>query len=290
MPVDDPDERSEVLIEALPYIQEFHDARIVLKFGGSIMRDDELKQAVAADIVLLQYIGIRPVIVHGGGPQIANTLERMGIGSQFVNGLRVTDAETMDVVEMVLAGRVNKDLVNEINQAGAHAIGLSGKDGQMLLARPHPHRDEVDLDLGQVGQITSVNPQPLELLEEQNYVPVVAPIAVDAEGTTYNMNADSVAGALAAGLDARKLIYLTDVPGVLEDEELVPSLDLDEADDYIDSGVIQSGMIPKVRSAVDAVRRGVTKAHIIDGTRHHSPLLELLTREGIGTQILDKDG
>ncbi len=288
MTIDDPDVRSEVLIEALPYIQEFHGSRVVLKFGGSIMEDDELKQAVAADVVLLQYIGIRPVIVHGGGPQIAETLERMGIGSKFVKGLRVTDAETMDVVEMVLAGRVNKDLVNEINQAGARAIGLSGKDGQMLLARPHSSRDQVDLDLGQVGEITSVNPKPLELLENENYVPVVAPIAVDSEGTTYNMNADEVAGALAAGLEARKLIYLTDVPGIMDDGELISSIYLDEAEDLIEREVIQAGMIPKVRSALKAVGQGVTKTHIIDGTRHHSPLLELLTREGIGTQILPK--
>jgi acetylglutamate kinase len=278
--------REEVLSEALPYIQEFHDEKIVIKYGGSVMEDDELKRRVAEDIVLLQYVGLKPLVVHGGGPEIGSTLKQIGIDSEFVEGLRVTDEETMDVVEMVLAGRVNKNIVNDINQAGAKAIGLSGKDGQMLLANPHPSQDKLDVDLGQVGEIHSVNPEPIELLERENYVPVVAPVGVDEDGVTYNMNADQVAGAMAEALNARKLIYLTNVSGVRVDDQFVSTLTTRDLDPLIEDQQISGGMIPKVKSAAGAVRSGVKKAHIIDGTRDHSLLLELLTREGIGTQII----
>ena len=278
--------RADVLIEALPYIQKFHGRKIVIKFGGSVMTDDQLKQSVAEDIVLLQYVGLKPVVVHGGGPKIATTLEKMGISSRFVEGLRVTDEETMEVVEMVLAGRVNKDIVNLVNRAGARAIGLSGKDGQVLRAEAHPSAERIEEDLGQVGRIASVNAQPIELLEEKGYVPVIAPTGVDDEGITYNMNADEVAGALAGALSVQKLIYLTDVEGIMKRDQRISTLHTDEVSKYIDEGTIEGGMIPKAQSARDAVEKGVTKAHIIDGTQSHSLLLELLTREGIGTQIV----
>ena len=281
--------RADVLIEALPYIQKFHGRQIVIKFGGSVMTDDKLKQSVVEDIVLLQYVGLKPVVIHGGGPMIATTLEKMGISSQFVKGLRVTDEETMEVVEMVLAGRVNKDIVNLINRAGARAIGLSGKDGQMLRAEAHPSAERVEVDLGQVGRIASVNPQPIELLEGKGYVPVIAPIGVDEEGVTYNMNADEVAGALAGALSVQKLIYLTDVEGIMKEGRRISTLHTDEISEYVEAGTIEGGMIPKVHSARDAVEKGVGKAHIIDGTRSHSLLLELLTKEGIGTQIVRRN-
>ncbi len=281
--------RADVLSEALPYIQEFHDEKIVIKYGGSVMESEELKRRVAEDIVLLQYVGLKPLIVHGGGPEIGTTLEQLGMESEFAQGLRVTDEQTMEVVEMVLAGRVNKDIVNEINQAGAKAIGLSGKDGRMLLAGPHPSREKLDVDLGQVGEICSVEPTPIELLESKNYVPVVAPVGVDKAGVTYNMNADQVAGAMAKALEARKLIYLTNVSGIQREEGLVSTLTTGEVEPLIEKKQISGGMIPKVRSASSAIRAGVRKAHVIDGTRKHSLLLELLTREGIGTQIIPED-
>lgn len=286
MSMEDPDTRASVLSEALPYIRDFHGEKVVIKYGGSVMQDEALKKRVAKDIVLLQYIGVKPLVVHGGGPEIGGTLERIGIDSEFVDGLRVTDEETMDVVEMVLAGRVNKDIVNEINQAGGKAIGLSGKDGRMLLADPHSSQDELDVDLGQVGEIREVNPEPLDLLEEKNYIPVIAPIGVNEEGVTYNMNADQVSGALAKALDARKLIFLTDVDGIMMDGALQSTLTLSEIEPMISGGTIQGGMIPKVRACARAIRSGVEKAHVIDGTRHHSLLLEILTQEGIGTQII----
>lgn len=289
MSENEPIDRVDVLSEALPYIQEFHDEKIVVKYGGSIMQDPELKKRVAEDIVLLQYVGLKPLVVHGGGPEIGATLEQLGIDSEFVEGLRVTDEETMDVVEMVLAGRVNKNIVNDINQAGAKAIGLSGKDGRMLLAESHPSQEELDVDLGQVGEIRSVDPEPINLLESGNFVPVVAPVGVDEDGTTYNMNADQVAGAVAQALDARKLIFLTNVDGVLSEGERVSTLTTEDVEPMIESGDVSGGMIPKVRAGRRAVDSGVRKAHVINGTRDHSLLLELLTREGIGTQIVPAD-
>lgn len=279
-------DRAGVLSEALPYIQEFHDEKVVVKYGGSIMKDSEQQRQVAKDIVLLQYVGMKPLVVHGGGPQIGSTLEQLGIDSEFVDGLRVTDEETMDVVEMVLAGRVNKNIVNDINQAGAKAIGLSGKDGRMLLAQAHPSQEELDVDLGQVGELRSVDPEPIELLESRNFVPVVAPVGVNEDGVTFNMNADQVSGAMAEALTARKLIFLTNVEGVLSEGERVSTITTEDIEPMIESGEIEGGMIPKVRAAKRAVEGGVRKAHIINGLRNHSLLLELLTQEGIGTQIV----
>ena len=279
-------DRAGVLSEALPYIQEFHDEKVVVKYGGSIMEDPEQQRRIAKDIVLLQYVGMKPLVVHGGGPQIGSTLQQLGIDSEFVEGLRVTDKETMDVVEMVLAGRVNKNIVNDINQAGAKAIGLSGKDGRMLLAQSHPSQDELDVDLGQVGELRSVDPEPIELLESRNFVPVVAPVGVNEEGITFNMNADQVSGAMAEALTARKLIFLTNVDGVLSEGERVSTITTEDVEPMIESGEISGGMIPKVRAGKRAVEAGVHKAHIINGQRNHSLLLELLTEEGIGTQIV----
>lgn len=283
------DNRAELLSEALPYIRDFHGEKVVIKFGGSIMEDDELKRRIAKDIVLLQYVGLKPLIVHGGGPEIGATLERLGIETKFAEGLRVTDEETMQVVEMVLAGKVNKDIVNHINEAGAKAIGLSGKDGRMLLADPHPSSDDLDVDLGQVGEIRSVDPEPINLLESEDYVPVIAPIGVDDEGVSYNMNADQVAGAMAKALKARKLIFLTNVEGVLSEGQRISTITLDEIEPMIESGEISGGMIPKARAGKKAVCSGVEKAHVINGQHKHSLLLELLTREGIGTQIISED-
>lgn len=282
----DPERRAEVLIEALPYIREFHDEKVVIKLGGSVMSNPELKELIAADVVLLQYVGLKPLIVHGGGPEIASILERMGIKTRTVEGLRVTDEETMDVVEMVLAGRINKDLVSKINKAGAQAVGLSGKDGEMLLAVPHSSQDELDVDLGQVGEITEVQPDVLEALEEHRYVPVIAPIAVSSEGETYNVNADAAAGKIASALSVRKLIYMTDVAGVMKDGEVLNTLTVDQIGGLMEDGTVEGGMIPKVKAARAAVKNGVTKAHVIDGEQPHSLLLEILTQEGIGTQII----
>ncbi len=284
----DLDTRARVLAEALPYIQDFHGEKIVIKFGGSIMENSDLKQSVAEDIVLLQYIGLKPLVVHGGGKAIGSTLKKMGIDSRFIEGQRVTDAETMEVVEMVLAGRVNKDIVEKINRAGARAIGLSGKDGQMLQAVPLKNCSKVEVDLGQVGEVEKVNPLPLELLEENYYVPVIAPIGVDRSGVTYNMNADYVAGSLAASLTARRLIFLTDVPGIIADGELLSSLDASGVEDLISREIIAGGMVPKATAGCQALEGGVEKTHIIDGSRPHSLLLELLTDQGIGTQIVDE--
>ncbi len=286
---DELDKRAQILAEALPYIQKFYGEKIVIKFGGSIMQKPELKRLIAEDIVLLQYVGLKPLVVHGGGQAIGSTLKKMGINSQFVEGQRVTDAETMEVVEMVLAGRVNKDIVEQINRAGAPAIGLSGKDGRMLEAVPLKNSCKSMPDLGQVGEVNKVNSQPLELLEEKSYVPVIAPIGFDLEGTTYNMNADVVAGSIAAALTARRLIFLTDVPGVMDGDTLLSSLNAREIAALIDSGVIAGGMVPKARAGCQALAGGVEKTHIIDGSRPHALLLELLTDEGIGTQLVEEE-
>lgn len=282
----DPEHRAEVLIEALPYIQEFHGEKVVIKLGGSIMEDPELKATVAADIVLLQYVGLKPLIVHGGGPAIASILEQMGIDTRTVDGLRVTDERTMDVVEMVLAGRVNKDLVQQINRAGAKAVGLSGKDGELLIAAPHSSGEDLDVDLGQVGEVQAVQPDLLEAMEEKGYVPVLAPIAVSREGDTFNVNADEAAGRIAAALNVRKLIYMTDVRGVLRDGEPIPTLTVDEITPLLEEGTVTGGMIPKLKAAREAVSDGVSKTHVIDGGVPHSLLLEILTQEGIGTQVI----
>lgn len=290
-----PLERAHVLVEALPYIKEFYGKTIVIKFGGHAMINEELKQAVALDCVLMKYVGMNPIIVHGGGPEISQMLDRIGKESTFINGLRVTDAETMDVVEMVLVGRVNKSLVNTINQKGGKSIGLSGKDGQLIQAIPYvltsqdKEGNTITHDLGFVGQVERINPSIIETVVEESYIPVIAPIGVDKNGKSYNINADLVAGEIAAALGAEKMILLTDIKGVLRDRDkedsLISLIKVDETDNLIQEGIIAGGMIPKIQCCVQAIKAGVKKAHIIDGRIPHSPLLEVFTDQGVGTMV-----
>ena len=287
-------DKAKTLIEALPYIKEFYQQTIVIKYGGHAMVDDELKKNFALDIILMKYIGINPVIVHGGGPQINLFLDKMNIQSSYVQGMRVTDGETMDVVEMVLVGKVNKEIVGLINYHGGKAVGLSGRDGDLIKARQMKiMKEQVQnappelIDLGRVGEVTEVNPDVLTTLDAQDFIPVIAPVGVGSDGQSYNINADLVAGAVAAKLKAAKLILLTDVEGVKDqDGELISSLTCQEVDSHIKSGVIAGGMIPKVSCCKDVVEAGVGKAHIIDGRAEHATLLEIFTREGIGTEII----
>lgn len=286
-------EKAKVLVEALPYIRRFYNKTVVIKYGGSTMEDDRMKQSFALDVVLLKFIGIHPVIVHGGGPQIGQMLNRLGKKSQFIEGMRVTDQETMDVVEMVLVGRVNKEIVSRINQQGGKAVGLSGKDGRLIIAKKlkmvkKSSTGEIPevIDIGMVGEVKSINPGVIEALEKENFIPVIAPVGVDEAGETYNINADLVAGKIASALKAEKLILLTDVEGVLDEKhQLIASLDLKRAKQLISKKVISSGMIPKVNCCINAIEEGVTKTHIIDGRVEHSILLEIFTDVGIGTQI-----
>jgi acetylglutamate kinase len=286
-------EKAKILIEAIPYIQTFRGRTFVIKYGGSAMVDEGLKQAFAQDVVLLRYIGINPVIVHGGGPQIGLAMERMGKKPEFIAGHRVTDEETMDIVEMVLSGKVNKEIVNLINLAGGKAVGLNGKDGGLIqaskltLSAPSKHGGEAEpIDLGLVGKVSEVRPGALLALEAGGFIPVVAPVGVGANGETYNINADTAAGALAGALKAEKLILLTDQPGLLDkDKKLIPTLDEKKIDAMIAAGAIIGGMLPKTRSSVEALDAGCSKVHIIDGRVPHALLLEIFTQEGIGTEI-----
>jgi acetylglutamate kinase len=274
-----------ILIEALPYIQQFHGKTIVIKYGGNAMIDDELKNSFAQDLVWLKLVGLNPVVVHGGGPQISKTLDRVGKKTEFIDGLRVTDSETMEVVEMVLGGLVNKEIVNLINGQGGKAVGLSGKDGQMIKARKIDAA-KADVDYGHVGQVESIDPELVSTLESEQFIPVVAPIGVGSDGATYNINADSVAGALARTLQAEKLILMTNTPGVLnKDGELLTGLNSKEIEELKLDGTIQGGMLPKVDCALDAVKGGVKTSHIIDGRVDHALMLELLTDKGVGTLI-----
>jgi len=281
-----------VLTEALPYIRRFKGKTIVVKYGGNAMIDERLKNSFARDIVLLKLVGINPVVVHGGGPQIGNLLQRLGKTSEFVQGMRVTDAETMDVVEMVLGGLVNKEIVNLINRQGGAAVGLSGKDGDLIRARkirmPQPQSDAPELiDLGHVGEVASIDPAVVDMLVNSDFIPVIAPIGVGEDGCSYNINADLVAGKMAEVLKAEKLILLTNTQGILgQDGALLTGLSLKEVDALIEDGTISGGMIPKVRCAMDALRGGVNSAHIIDGRVDHAVLLELFTDQGIGTLLL----
>lgn len=287
-------EKANVLIEALPWMRRFYRRTIVIKFGGHAMVDEGLKESFAQDIVLLKYVGINPVVVHGGGPQIGKTLERIGKKSDFREGMRVTDRETMDVVEMVLVGKVNKEIVALINQHGGQAVGLSGKDGRLIQARKlHLYRDQQGdkppelIDLGMVGEVETIQAEVIQTLEASRFIPVIAPVGVGDQGETYNINADLVAGKLAPALKAAKLILLTDVPGVLDGEgKLISSLDTAHAARLIKNGVLTGGMIPKVRYAIEAVKDGVDKAHIIDGRVEHAVLLEIFMDRGIGTEIV----
>ncbi len=276
-------EKAEVLIEALPYIRRFFDKTIVIKYGGGAMADAQLRTSFAADVVLLKYIGLRPVIVHGGGPQIGATLERMGKESTFVDGLRVTDDETMEVVEMVLGGTVNREIVELLQRAGGRAVGLTGSDGGMLRVR---RKRVEDRDLGRVGEVDEVDPSVLVAVIQAAFIPVVAPLGVDARGLTLNVNADEVAGAIAQALDAEKLILLTDVDGVKDARgQLITQLSVSEARKHITEGTIREGMIPKVECCADAVRGGVSSTHIIDGRVVHAILLEIFTDGGVGTLL-----
>ncbi|MGA7965867.1 MAG: acetylglutamate kinase [Gammaproteobacteria bacterium] len=287
-------ERANVLIEALPYIQRFKGATIVVKYGGHAMVDEKLKQDFALDIILMKYVGMNPVVVHGGGPQIGSFLKRLSIESEFVDGMRVTDSQTMDVVEMVLVGKVNQQIVSLINGNGGRAVGLSGKDGGLILAEKMKYiktggkdRPPEIIDMGMVGAITSVDSRVLLELMKSGFIPVIAPIGAGKDGETYNINADLVAGAIAASLKARKLILITDTEGVLGgDGKLISTLKKVEALQLIADGDIKGGMIPKVKCCMEALSEGVRKAHIIDGREPHSILLEILTKIGIGTEIV----
>jgi acetylglutamate kinase len=283
-----------VLIEALPYIQRFKGKTVVVKYGGNAMIDERLKNSFARDIVMLKLVGINPVVVHGGGPQIGNLLERLGKTSEFVQGMRVTDSETMDVVEMVLGGLVNKEIVNLINRQGGSAVGLTGKDGDLVRARQivvtqrSAETDEPEIiDLGHVGEVESIDPSVVDILVQGDFIPVIAPIGVGADGRSYNINADLVAGKMAEVLRAEKLILLTNTRGILDREgELLTGLSLQEIEAFIADGTISGGMIPKTRCATDALNAGVNSVHIIDGRVNHAVLLELFTDSGIGTLML----
>ena len=278
---------ADILIEALPYIQGLDQKTVVIKFGGNAMVDEDLKSSFAQDIVLLKQVGVNPVIVHGGGPQIGKLLEQIGKKSRFIEGMRVTDNETMDVVEMVLGGQVNKQIVSLINRHGGRAIGLTGKDGGMITARKMKLAGDSETDdLGQVGEVEAIDPAVVAMLDNDDFIPVIAPIGVGADGSSYNINADLVAGELAKVLAAEKLLLLTNTPGVLDpDGNLLTGLSAAETEQLIADGIIHGGMLPKVRCALDAVKAGVRTSQIIDGRVKHSVLLELLTDTGVGTLI-----
>jgi acetylglutamate kinase len=276
-------DKAEVLIEALPYMRRFFDKIIVVKYGGSAMSDPGLRASFAVDTVLLKYIGLRPVVVHGGGPQIGATLERLGLPSRFVDGLRVTDDATMEVVEMVLGGKVNREIVGLLQQGGGSAIGLTGSDGAMIRVT---RRLEDDRDLGRVGRVVEVDPSVITAVAASGFVPVIAPIGVDADGVTHNVNADEAAGAIAAALRAEKLILLTDVEGVKDaDGNLIPELSCEAARKLTAEGTIREGMIPKIECCTSALERGVASAHVVDGRVLHAILLEIFTHGGVGTLL-----
>ncbi len=284
-------DKANILMEALPYIRAFNNKTFVIKFGGNAMIDPALSHSFALDIILLNYVGIRPVIVHGGGPQIGEFMDRLGMKSKFIDGLRVTDQETIEIVEMVLVGKINKEIVGHINKNGGKAVGLSGKDGNLLLAEKIAHKDKSDpsiiVDLGMVGEVKSVNPHVINTLDTDQFIPVIAPLAAGKDGETYNINADTAAGEIASALKAEKLILLTDVEGVKNrDGDLLSTLTEEEVVKSINTGEISGGMIPKVNCCCKALDNGVGKAHIIDGRVEHAVLLEIFTDVGIGTQIM----
>ncbi len=288
MPSNQLDQKQQVasiLIEALPYIQQFHGKTIVIKYGGNAMIDDALKESFARDVVLMKVVGMNPVVVHGGGPQISGALERLGKETTFVDGLRVTDTDTMEIVEMVLGGLVNKEIVKLINSHQGNAVGLTGKDGDMIKAQKINIPGST-VDYGHVGEVASINANLVKTLEQENFIPVVAPIGSGIDGQTYNINADSVAGALASTLKAEKLVLMTNTPGVLDKQgELLTGLDAQQISDLKKDGTIKGGMMPKVDCALDAVVNGVKTSHIIDGRVNHALLLEVLTDKGVGTLI-----
>ncbi|NLW59231.1 MAG: acetylglutamate kinase [Firmicutes bacterium] len=283
-------QRAQVLIEAIPYIRNFHGKTFVIKYGGHAMINPEIKKAVMLDIILLKYLGLNPVIVHGGGPEISEMLKRVGIKSTFHQGLRITGADTMEIVNMVLAGKINKELVTLINQFGGKAVGLSGQDSRLLVARKK-RLDDDQVDLGFVGEVEAIQPDLLHILMAKSYIPVVATIGVGADGAIYNINADTVAGELAAALHAEKLIILTDTEGIYEDPQdqssLLSMINIEKARAMIRSGQIEGGMVPKVEACIYALQHGVSRTHIIDGRRFHALLLEVLTDQGIGTMVVE---
>ncbi len=285
-----PAQQAAILAEALPYIKRFHGRTIVVKYGGNAMTDEHLKQCFARDVVLLKLVGMNVVVVHGGGPQIENMLGRVGKKGEFIQGMRVTDAETMEVVEMVLGGQVNKDVVNLINRAGGKAVGLTGKDGGMIRAKKLllPNKENPDdlIDVGQVGDIVQIDPSLIGNLEGAGFITVIAPIGVGKDGETYNINADVVAGKVAEVLKAEKLVLLTNTPGVLDKAgQLITGITPKQIDDMVEDGTLSGGMLPKISSALDAARNGVKSVHIIDGRVEHALLLEILTDHGVGTMI-----
>ncbi|WP_457612309.1 acetylglutamate kinase [Methanocaldococcus sp.] len=287
-------EKAKILLEALPYIQKFHDKVFVIKYGGHAMIDKNIKNWTAQDIVLLKYVGIKPVIVHGGGPEINKAMEKMGKKPEFIHGLRVTDEETLDIVEMVLTGKINGEIVSKITKYGGKAVGLSGKSGRIIVAKKKKKKiktdsGEIEVDLGRVGETVEVNTELIEILINNNYIPVISPIGLDVNGEAYNMNADTVAGDIAGALKAEKLIMITDVDGIMDDvndkSTLYKKLTVDELRNLLDKGKIKGGMIPKAESAIYAIEHGVKSVHIINGKIPHALLLEIFTEEGIGTMI-----
>jgi acetylglutamate kinase len=292
-------DRARILIEALPYIRRFYSQTVVIKYGGHAMVDDSLKKGFAQDIVLMKYVGLKPVIVHGGGPQIGELLSKLSIKTSFVSGHRVTDQQTMDVVEMVLAGKVNKEIVTTINQQGGQAVGLSGKDGHLITAKKirivakpdgkesQPQDPPEILDIGLVGEVVAINSRIIESLIDNQFIPVIAPVGVGKDSETYNINADLVAGHISSALKAKKLILLTDVEGVLDGYgKLITSIKSSEAEKMIADGAITEGMIPKLQCSIEALNGGVEKVHIIDGRKEHALLLEIFTDKGVGTEIV----
>ena len=283
---------AKVLTESLPYIQKFTGRTVVVKYGGNAMVDEALKQSFARDIVLMKLVGINPIVVHGGGPQIGSLLERLNIESSFVDGLRVTDSQTMDVVEMVLGGLVNKEIVSLLNKNQGKAVGISGKDGNLIRAkkltikRKGSKPADESIDIGQVGEVVSINTEILDVMKDSDFIPVIAPIGADSDGSSYNINADSVAGEIASVLGAEKLILLTNIAGVLDKQgNVLTGLSIKQVDALIADKTIHTGMLPKVECALNAVRKGVTSATIVDGRVEHAVLLEIFTDEGVGTLI-----
>jgi len=279
------EEQAQVLVEALPYIRKYYGKTILIKYGGAAMVDEDLKRDVCCDIVLMHYVGMQPVLVHGGGPEVSDLMRRLGKEPAFVNGLRVTDAETMEIAEMVLAGKTNKGIVAAINNQGGRAVGLSGKDANLIVAE----KAKTDVDLGFVGAVKQINTDILTTLAHDGFIPVISSVAIGPDGESYNINADAVAGDLAAKLGAEKLVLMTDVPGILWDvkdpDSLISALTVDEAAKLASSGAISKGMVPKIQAAIRAVEGGVQRAHIIDGRRPHALLMEVFTDTGIGTML-----
>jgi len=287
---------SNVLIEALPYIKKFHNKKIMIKYGGHAMIDEQAMSSTARDTVLLKYVGMQPLVVHGGGPEISRSMDKMGKAPKFVGGLRVTDSETMEIVKMVLVGKINTEIVSKIGLHGGKSIGISGKDDFLIQSskrNPTKIRQEngeiLEVDLGYVGKIDKINSDIVDVLTQENYIPVISPIGIDNQGNTLNLNADTVAGSIASEINAEKLIVLTDVPGIMTDpddpDSIIRRIHVDELKELVKEGIITGGMIPKVETCINAVENGVKTAHILDGRREHSILLEIFTKDGIGTMV-----